>query len=126
MFIFKNTVLVFSIFLFANMSIAQEYNGPKPDIDQILKNVANFSKSLMDGNAEAVVNAYTKDGKIFPDRRDIIEGQEGLFRYWSPPKGRRTSYHKVTPSELTVVGDTAYDYGYYEGTTTYDDGQTSK
>ena len=33
------------------------------------------------------------------------------------PEGVKTSNHKITPIEITVVGDTAYDYGYYEGTT---------
>ncbi|MEO0584930.1 MAG: nuclear transport factor 2 family protein [Bacteroidota bacterium] len=33
------------------------------------------------------------------------------------PEGVAITYHKVTPEEIKIIGDEAYDYGYYEGKT---------
>ncbi|MGD1847637.1 MAG: YybH family protein [Salibacteraceae bacterium] len=78
-----------------------------------------FSSNLMNGELDQVVAMYTEDAKIFPNNREILEGQE-LANYWNPSGERkwRTSYHKITPVEIKVFGDEAYDYGYYEGTST--------
>ena len=64
-----------------------------------------------------VVKMYTEDAKIFPSNREILEGKE-LSEYWNPSTASswKTTYHKITPVELKVWGDEAYDYGYYEGT----------
>ena len=34
-------------------------------------------------------------------------------------------FHKITPKEIKVVGNEAYDYGYYEGTTLRANGSES-
>ena len=62
-------------------------------------------------------SCYTVDGKIFPNNLEIIEGREKIKKYWTQPEGVKTIAHKVTPSELKIIGKEAYDYGYYEGTT---------
>ncbi len=103
------------LFLFSNIQ-AQNYIGKKKDINKILKNIEQFSAFYVAGDIESLVDSYTLDGKIFPSRTKIIEGKEKLLEFWTPRNGNKTIRHKVTPSELKIVKKTAYDYGYYEGT----------
>lgn len=93
----------------------------------IRKNIVNFSKQLMAGNYDAVVDAYTKDAKIFPGGRDILHNSEAIRNYWTPPADRKSKliYHKVTPEEIKILGNEAYDWGYYEGKTLMGDGTES-
>jgi ketosteroid isomerase-like protein len=103
------------LFLFSNIQ-AQNYIGKKKDINKILKNIEQFSAFYVAGDIESLVDSYTIDGKIFPGRTKIIEGKEKLLEFWTPRNGSKTIRHKVTPTELKIVKKTAYDYGYYEGT----------
>ena len=91
----------------------------------IHQNIDAFSQSLVEGDFEAVVAAYTSDGKLFPQRGDIRRGEDAIRRYWTPPAGResRTIHHRIKPEEIVVQGDTAYDWGYYEGATRLGDGK---
>lgn len=101
---------------------AQNLNGPEEDVTTILSNIQAFSDHVMAGDAALIAEAYTEDGKIFPNRKDIMEGREALQKYWTPGEGYSISHHKITPAEITVTGDQAYDYGYYEGKTKQEDG----
>lgn len=71
----------------------------------------------MDGDVDALVNLYTTDGKIFPNNRMIMAGTSDLKKYWTLPEDVKTLHHKVTPDEIHIENDIAYDYGYYEGKT---------
>jgi ketosteroid isomerase-like protein len=90
----------------------------------IRQNIADFSKNLVAGNIDALVAAYTPDAKIFPNGHEILQG-ESLRNYWTPPADRksRTSYHRIMPEEIRILGNEAYDWGYYEGKTLGEDGQ---
>ena len=90
--------------------------------EAILDQAKQFSEYLMKGERDKVVKMYTSDAKIFPSNRDILEG-EGLANYWNPfePSEWSTTYHRITPIEVKVWGDEAYDYGYYEGTSSNGD-----
>lgn len=92
------------------------------EVASIKFQIVKFSQYLMAGERDKVVGMYTSDAKIFPSNTDILEGEE-LSNYWNPPGERawKTTYHKVTPVEIKVLGDEAYDYGYYEGTSTNGD-----
>ena len=89
------------------------------DKDQLLAQAKKFSAHLVAGRKAEVVAMYTSDAKIFPNNREILKGQE-LSEYWNPsnPSSWKTTQHKITPIELKVWGDEAYDYGYYEGSST--------
>lgn len=108
------TFLFLSVFLSA-------YGQSKVMSDEtvIRKNVAAFSQALMDGEFEKVVQSYTEDAKLFPKNMDIQKGTEAIREYWTPPTDarRKLIYHKVTPVEIKILGDEAYDWGYYEGKT---------
>ena len=87
------------------------------EVIKIKERVKLFSANLMEGKKREVVDMYTADAKIFPTNSEILEGKD-LSEYWNPsnPSNWKTTYHKVTPVEIKVNGNEAYDYGYYEGT----------
>jgi len=91
------------------------------------KNMAAFSQALMNQDYDTVVDAYTDDAKIFPGNSKILAGKDAIRKYWTPPAGsnRRTTYHKIMPEEIKILGKEAYDYGYYEGKSIGDDGKES-
>lgn len=108
--------------LFSNPSFAQDDSASERGI--ILENIRDFSANLVNGNFEAVAEAYTTDGKLFPNGQEIISGKAGILNYWTPAPGKksRTVYHKITPAEIKILGNEAYDWGYYEGSTRMEDG----
>lgn len=87
------------------------------DTDAINRNISAFSKAYMDGRIDDLVNMYTEDGKIFPNNKKIMSGKAELKSYWTIPKGVKILHHKVTPTEIKIENNIAYDYGYYEGKT---------
>ncbi len=93
----------------------------------IRRNIADFSKNLVAGNIDGLLAAYTDDAKIFPHGRDILQGHD-LRSYWTPPADRksRTSYHRILPEEIKILGNEAYDWGYYEGKTLGEDGRETE
>lgn len=121
----KNKFVLGLLTLISISLTAQHYTGNKEDIDKILLNVKAFSVHVMNADTKAIGMAYTANAKIFPNNRDIITGREAIIGYWTLPEGLSTKYHKITPEEINVLGDEAYDYGYYEGTTLRADGSQS-
>jgi ketosteroid isomerase-like protein len=114
----KYASMLFLVFLMWNCSTPQEEKVNVEDEKAIImKNVAAFSKSVMAGDAKAVAAAYTTDGKLFPGGRDILEGTEVIEKYWMPNDDYQITHHLITPLEIKILGDEAYDYGYYEGET---------
>lgn len=95
------------------------------DINTIEKNITAFSKAVMEGNHEAIANLYTSDGKIFPNNRKILSGKDELKTYWTLPEGVKITHHKVTPTEIKIENNSAYDFGYYEGKTLSKDNKES-
>lgn len=81
----------------------------------LLAQVKAFSKEVVAGNAKNIAGFYTEDGKLFPNKSDILTGQKVIEKYWTPNENYRIVHHKITPSEIKFLGDYAYDYGYYEG-----------
>ena len=111
--------IIYALLIIVNALWCQSQTSAlhKSDEEQIREKISTFSANLMAGNLEAVVKAYTEDGKIMPSRTRILEGEE-LSEYWNPKEKSSwiTTYHKITPQEIKIWGDEAYDYGYYEGT----------
>jgi ketosteroid isomerase-like protein len=73
-----------------------------------------FSAAYVRGDVAAMVELYTADAVLFPERSDAISGTSGITKYWTLPSGRRVTRHSTTPTRITVDGDHAYDYGTYE------------
>ncbi|RNC89342.1 MAG: nuclear transport factor 2 family protein [Allomuricauda sp.] len=90
--------------------------------EAIIQASQNFSKAYINGNLDGIMNSYTTDAKIFPNNREILDG-EALKSYWTPlNNGTKTLHHKITSEEIKFFGNYAHDYGYYEGKTQNQDG----
>ena len=112
------------MFLCASFGYSQTFNGNKKDINKILKNTKQFSEYVMTSNYDGIAASYTKDAKISPNNTKILEGKD-IIAYWTLPEDVSITFHKITQSEITVKGKTAYDYGYYEGKTKHKKGTSS-
>lgn len=115
--------VILAISLLPFTASSQTYSGDQKEIDKILELVKKFSADVMASDYTAVANAYTSDAMIMPTGRDIMEGKEIIEKYWTRTDSSHISYHKITPKEIAVMGDTAYDIGRYEGTTTKANGE---
>ncbi len=82
---------------------------------KIEQNIKAFSEAYINGDIEALSNLYTEDGKIFPNNSDIISNRTAIKKWWVLPEGEKVLEHVVTPSEIKIINNYAYDYGYYEG-----------
>lgn len=111
------TKLILLLIFGVNISFTQIVEGDQVEINKILQNVQSFSKSYTSGNYNALADAYCLEGTILPPGTDIIKGREAIKQRWVLPEGISVPYHKITPVEISVKGDWAYDIGYYEGTT---------
>lgn len=103
--------------MFLSISLyAQVYSGSGEDINIILTNIKNFSRAYVSADYDKLTDFYSQDGKIFPTGADIIEGHFAIKQRWTLGKGTKILSHKITPVEISVIGNMAYDYGYYQGT----------
>ncbi|WP_298901695.1 nuclear transport factor 2 family protein [uncultured Psychroserpens sp.] len=119
----KSLLSIVLVILTSQLSYSQTYTGGKEDIDHILKNTVLFSTYIKDSNYKMIGASYTNDAKIFPNNRDIIEGTKDIIAYWTLPDGVSIKHHKVVSNEIKILGDEAYDYGTYEGTTLLKNGK---
>ncbi len=113
--------LLFLILLY-NQAFGQTYIGKEKHIKQILKNTEKFSEYVNTNNYKMIGESYTDDAKIFPQKGKILKGKHAILKYWTLPEGIKTIHHKITQHEITIVKNTAYDYGVYQGTTVKKDG----
>ncbi|MEM9917629.1 MAG: DUF4440 domain-containing protein [Bacteroidota bacterium] len=113
------------VYLQTKFTALPAFTGDRTEIDAIMAQGNKFSEYYVSGNTKALVDIYTEEGKIFPGRTEILKGKEALTKYWSPSEGYVMNAHKVRPEEIVVVGDTAYDYGYYMGRSTNPKGETA-
>lgn len=99
---------------------------PESEKEQILEEVKAFSQAYMNADAPGIASMYTEDAKIFPGNSDIIAGREAIEQRWKFKEGVSELYHKVTPSEIKIIDNYAYDYGYYEGSIKNPDSEKTK
>jgi len=90
--------------------------------EKLLATIQKFSKDYMNADYDAMLEAYTVDGKMFPTDVDVIEGHEAIKKRWIAQKDSKILYHQMKPVEINFLGNHAYDYGYYQGKTKKPDG----
>ncbi len=112
-------------FLLTTATFAQNYAGAPKEIAKLLDISAKFSELYVAGEYKALADYYTLDGKLIPERIDIIEGRKAIEERWASQKGRKILMHKMTATEIKILDDHAYDYGYYKGKTLQANGETS-
>lgn len=112
-----------SLFIGPQLGQAQQSEAEKI----IRQNSTEFSANLVNGQYEALVQAYTPDASIFPPGLEVLTGHEAIRKYWTPPAGRTATAirHQIFPTKIEVKGDIALDWGYYEGTTLKENGETT-
>ncbi|MEM6644228.1 MAG: nuclear transport factor 2 family protein [Bacteroidota bacterium] len=112
-------IILFILIGFCTFCAKSQNDKSQDDKSQILAQAKKFSAYLMSGERDKIVQLYTKDAKIFPTGKDILDGPK-LAEYWNPTSrtASKTLYHKLTPVEIKIWGAEAYDYGYYEGRST--------
>ena len=111
----RKQVLIDAIEVLERKTNSQNFIGDEREIQIILKNIKSFSEFYIAGNYDSLANMYCKDGMILPPGADIIKGREAIKQRWILPEGVIVPYHKITPSEISVKDNWAYDIGYYEG-----------
>ena len=89
-------------------------SGEQKDIEAIKEASTRFSDAYVRGDIDEMLSIYTGDAAIFPHGRNIMRGKDELRSYWTLRPGRKITFHKATPVEISITGDTAYDYGNYE------------
>jgi ketosteroid isomerase-like protein len=82
-----------------------------------------FSELLKTADWDAVADAYTPDARIFPPGKNVVEGRAAIRQVWAASP--KITFHKVTPSEIKIIGSEAYDWGVYEGKSIGSDGKES-
>ena len=90
--------------------------GSSEDVTAIFEQSRAFSAAYVRGDIDELVSIYAEDGIAAPGGRDFVRGHEALREFWQIAPGVDIQHHKMTPQELWIDGDLAYDWGYYEGT----------
>jgi ketosteroid isomerase-like protein len=93
------------------------------DVRAITEAAESFSGAYIRGDVEAMMNWYAEDAVILPGGTDIIRGYDAIRTYWTLPPGRKVTHHRSASEEVRIVGNTAYDYGYYAGAMSRDGGE---
>jgi len=119
-------IILMLFFLINTQSNAQNNHvGDPNEIAAILSNANKFSSYVVASDYNMISESYTEDAKIFPNNTKIISGKTDITRYWTLPEGMSTVHHQIFPEKIEIVGETAHDYGYYEGKTKHQDGRIS-
>jgi ketosteroid isomerase-like protein len=98
--------------IFCKKQLSDSYKNDKNDI---LGKIQSFSRAYEQGDYHTIALTYTPDAKIFPNRSDIISGRAAIKEWWRIKDGSKILSHKINPAQINIVGDHAYDYGYYQG-----------
>lgn len=98
--------------------------NPATDAEKNIRAAAaQFSELLKKADWDAVADAYTSDARIFPPGKNVVEGRAAIRAVWAASP--KITFHKVTPSEIKIIGSEAYDWGVYEGKSIGSDGKES-
>lgn len=93
------------------------------DREKIMEASRKFSESLMAADYQSLAEVYTEDGKIFPANSEILEGREAIAERFRMPPDQKVIAHEITPEAINILGDHAFDYGYYSGKSQNSEGE---
>ncbi|WP_422348837.1 YybH family protein [Flagellimonas sp.] len=83
---------------------------------QIREASKRFSKAYVAQDFDTMANSYTLDAKLMPLGTPIVEGREAIKSRWMLGRDTKILTHSMDASEIKVLGNYAYDYGHYQGT----------
>lgn len=104
-------VLAGLLFLFSCES-STDIESEKEQISQAAK---AFSQAYIDGDLARQMSYYTEDIAIIPGNRPMIQGIEGVTKYWDIPASIKVLEHRTISTQLEIDGNLASDFGIYEG-----------
>ncbi len=84
--------------------------------NRIISASRSFSEAYIAQDFDAMANLYTQDAKLIPLGVPIVEGRKAIKTRWMMGKETKVLSHGMDASEINIIGDYAYDYGYYHGT----------
>lgn len=87
------------------------------DKGKIKEAARQFSKAYINADYDNLMEVYASDAKIFPNNSSIIEGMNAIRQRWILAEGSKIIHHEILPEEINILGNYAYDYGYYNGST---------
>lgn len=85
------------------------------EIDAIKLISKAFSQAYVDGDLEEQMSFYTADVVNIVGGNRIIEGKQEVTNYWTRPESSVVLEHSTNPNRIIVEGNTAFDYGVYQG-----------
>ena len=97
------------------ISCKKQKGSSEEDKKQINEKAKRFSALYMAGDHVGIGRTYTNDAKIFPSNQLIVEGQQNIEAWWKMEEGTEILHHETKPLEINILGEYAYDYGYYSG-----------
>ncbi len=105
-------------FLITTVSIAQR------SAEATIRSISpKFSESLIQGDHKLVASYYSRDARLLPPNQDMVRGRVAIEEFWRILEQTNIVKHVISPEEINVFGEEAYEIGYYEGETLGSDGQ---
>lgn len=105
----KKCLLIFSMLLSWLIVSAQT-----EEENTIRQQSANFSRFYMEGNFQAMADAYTDSAILMPPLKDVIIGKKAILEFWvGLPATSKLLLHKSEPEKIIIIGNEAHEYGYY-------------
>lgn len=104
-------VLCSLFFLFS----CQENPNVEGEKEQISQAAKAFSQAYIEGDLEKQMTYYTEDAVIIPGNRPMVQGIDGVTRYWDIPATIKVLEHRTVSSSLEISSNLASDFGIYEG-----------
>lgn len=101
--------LLFAATLLSLPAIADD----KADVEA---RAAAFAEAYNAGDAAGVAAFYTDDALILPPEGDIVSGGDGIEALWQGAMDAGMADFALTPVDVMVAGDAAYDSGTYTAT----------
>lgn len=84
----------------------------KPNIsirDLIAAANETFMAAFKAGNAAAVADLYTEEGKVLPPNSDVVTGRQAIHAFWQGLLDMGIKQAKLEISEVERCGNTAYE-----------------
>lgn len=92
---------------------------------EIEARVGAFEDAYGSGDPAAVADLYTADAMAMPPGGPIVEGRDGITQVWRGAMEGGLKALDLTPLEIEVQGDTAYEVGEFAGTMTSGGAETT-
>lgn len=107
-------VTIFSQFMYGCIFLVcgTAQSAQDGDIKQeIEKANTEFSAAYKKGDAKAVSEMYTESGQLFPPSSDIVEGRQGIEKFWKSAMEMGIARVELDTIEVEAFGETVVESG---------------